>query len=369
MAVYSPPLPDASRASLRPKHVVGLQIVRTTNRANDLAQLGTRGSAEAGTRSALLVAVLLVACSSKSDPADGASPAPTVSAEAAPAVTVAMGDDIVAATSKVAFTQGKVVKIEPDKVTFEFGRPDPKTRLRPRKSVPGIDAYRIADAAAADGAPLSKGDNLICHVVRRKTTVIALPTWYPCHVLEVRGSKIRVEDHYGTKYDLDPERVIKPREATQNAIATYIATELKHRKFDRDFEAAGHPVRPAGWVPAVAAPIVIHWVGTSWYSGTVVAVKKGKGKVRVQFEGDRWNDRDVAATEVAPQPNDATSTGPAPQVAAEQFVIVRPSAADERWEHNRVLTVNGETLEVVDRNGKKTSVPRKNVVPIVPDGN
>jgi hypothetical protein len=52
-------------------------------------------------------------------------------------------------------------------------------------------------------------------------------------------------------------------------------------------------------------------------------------------------------------------------VAVDQFVLVRPEAADDRWEHTKVVTVDGETIEVVNRNGKQRSVARKDLLPIV----
>jgi hypothetical protein len=302
----------------------------------------------------VVIAGWLVACDSKPTPAGTDAPATDGSAPAAPAVTVKVGDEIVAATSQVAFSQGKVVKIEGDKVTFEYGRVDMKTQVRPQKAVQSVDAYLIG--AQVD---IKEGDNLVCHVVRRKVQAVPLPTWYPCRVLSVHGNKLRVEDHYATKYELDPERVIKPAAATQKAIGTFIETEIEHRKFDHEFERAGHPYQPVGWEPRADDKVVIHWVGSSWYSGKIVEVKKDKGKVRVDFDGDRWSDRDVAWTEVAPQPI-------APRdVVVDQFVILRPSAEDERWEHSKVVAVSGETVEVVNRNGNKTKVARIDLVPIV----
>lgn len=301
-------------------------------------------------------ALSISGCDDKPAPAPAGEPAAAASATTAPVATVKVGDEIVGATSPVAFTQGKVVAVDDDGVTFEFGRPDASTGVHPRRTVPAADAYLIST-----NNDLAQGDNAVCHVVRRKTQMMPVPTWYPCRVLAIHGNKLRVEDHYGTAYELDPDRVIKPREETRKAIGVFIETELAHRKFDTAFEAAGQPHRPAGWQPTVDARVLIHWVGTSWYSGKVVEVKADKGKVRVDFDGDRWSDRDVAQTELAPEPTDALP------VAVDQFVLLRPKKADEIWEHHQVVTVTGDTVEVINRNGKKHKVERKDLLPIVPD--
>lgn len=308
-------------------------------------------------QAAILVAVLPLGCDSPAPPSPtGPGPGETASA-VAPAPTLSVGAVVVAATSPLAFSQGEVVAVQGDEVTFASGRPHPETGKRPERSVPARDAYRI-------GAPreVREGDYLLCGVVERPAENTPVPAWSPCRVLGVTGEKVRVQDHYGTRHELPPNRVVKPREATQKAIATYVETELAHRAFDDAFEAAGHPSRPAGWEPTREAAVVIHFVGTSWYGGTVVEPKKDKGKVRVHFEGKRWSDRDVAWTEVAPQPSTPSD------VKVDQFVIVRPQEADDRWEHRRVTAVEGETVSLVDRDGEKSQAARTDVLPFVADG-
>jgi hypothetical protein len=105
--------------------------------------------------------------------------------------------------------------------------------------------------------------------------------------------------------------------------------------------------------------VVIHWVGTSWYGGKVVEVKRDKGKVRVDFEGERWDDRDVALSEVAPVPEAEL------EVTVDQFAILRPKAADQRWEHVKVKSLAGAEVEVVDREGKSHKVAKKDLLPMV----
>jgi hypothetical protein len=274
-------------------------------------------------------------------------------ASGAPAPTLSAGMEVVAAMSDVAFRQGTVVSLDTEKVTFEYGTVDPATGKKPTASADLGRAWRIGTPPNA-----AKDDYLVCMLQRRKSEREPPPTWYPCKVLGVSGNKLHVSDYLGLEYELDPEHALRPDELTRKAIAGYLDTEQKHRTFDRGFEEAGRPVRPAGWEPKAGEPIVIHWVGTSWYGGKVVELKRDKNKVRVDFEGNRWDDRDVPLSEVSPQPAGAL------EVAAEQFAILRPKEADQRWDHVRVKSVAGEDVEVLDRDGGSRKVARKDLIPI-----
>jgi hypothetical protein len=65
---------------------------------------------------------------------------------------------------------------------------------------------------------------------------------------------------------------------------------------------------------------------------------------------------------VAPQPS-AAWRGPA--LAPGGFVLARDPAGNPRWEHNQVAAVNGDALELDNRDGKRRSVKASDVVAIV----
>ena len=292
-----------------------------------------------------LVLLSVPACDSKDD---SAAPSGSTEASAAPKkATVEVGSEIVAATSKTSFREGKVSKIEGSKVTFEYGTPDKKTNKRPTQTVDKNKVWPIANPYGPKA-----GDHLVCKV---STT-----SWHPCVVKTIEGEVIKIEDHYGKAHNVNKGAVLKPDAATQANIKEFLAKEAKHRAFDKAFEAAGKPFKPAGWIPKKGEKIVIHFVGTSWYGGSVVEHKKDKGKVRIDWEGDTWDDRDVAPDEVAPQPNKPMD------VKEGQFVIVRPKSATMRWEHNKILSVTDDALEVVNRDDSKRKVSKNDVLPIVP---
>jgi hypothetical protein len=295
-----------------------------------------------------LLGLILLSVSSCDSKDDGAEPSGSTEATAAPKkATVDVGSEIVAATSKTSFREGKVTKLEGSKVTFEYGRPDKKTNKKPTQTVDKTKVWLTANPHAPKA-----GDHLVCKV---STT-----SWHPCTVKAIEGEVIKVEDHYGKAHNINKSAILKPDAATQANIKEFLAKEAKHRAFDKAFEAAGKPAKPATWVPKKGEKIVIHFVGTSWYGGTVVENKKDKGKVRIDWEGDTWDDRDVAPDEVAPQPTKPMD------VKEGQFVIVRPKSATMRWEHTKIVSLADDAIEVINRDDSKRKVSKNDVIPIVP---
>ena len=278
----------------------------------------------------------------------GEKPAPTKEAKPkAKPGTVKVGSEVVAGVGKTGFREGKIVAIDGTKATLEYGRENKKTGKRPTLKVDLNRTFLKGQVKA-----VKKGEHLACQV---STT-----SWYACRVESVTGKMAKTEDSYGKSHNLNLNALVRPDAATQANIKDYLIKEAKRRAFDKAFLAAGKPVTPAGWTPKKGAKIVIHFVGTSWYGGTVVKNKEKKGKVRIDWEGDTWKDRDVSPTEVAPQPASAQS------VKAGQFVIVRPRTASMRWEHAKVLSVKGTAVEVINRDEKKSMTNTKDIVPIAP---
>ncbi len=290
--------------------------------------------------------LLLPACGKKDG--DGGKTTGTTGAPAAAAkAEVKVGAEIVAATSKHSFREGKVTKIEGTKLVFEYGTANKKTG---KKSTWTVDKAKVWLKGQVKA--VKAGDHLVCRV--------HTSSWYPCKIKSVEGTVIKIEDSYGKSHNVEKAALVQPDAATQANIKDYIIKEGKRRAFDKAFEAAGKPLQPEDWKPKKGDKIVIHFVGTSWYGGTVVKNKKKKGKVRIDWEGDTWDDRDVSPDEVAPQPKKKQD------VKEGQFVIVRPKSASSRWEHCKVTKVKGDTVTVVNRDESKRKVSKKDIVPIVP---
>ncbi|HZO16136.1 MAG TPA: hypothetical protein VFB62_22835 [Polyangiaceae bacterium] len=256
------------------------------------------------------------------------------------------GNEIVAALSSVSFREGRVLEIQGDNVVFEYGRPDPGTGKKPQQTVPRARVWRVGQNLEA--AP---GDALVCRV--------ASGTWLPCKVEARQDGAWSVVDSFGKTHQLKASELVRPDAATVTAIQAYLEREAKHRSFDQAFEAAGKPARAADWRPQKGDAVVVHFVGISWYGATVIEVLGGKDKVRIQYEGKVFPDRDVPLSAIAPQPRTPA------EVAAGSFVLVKPKDKSGRWEHAKVVSVDGAHAEVVSRTDEKRKVERTDLVPIV----
>jgi hypothetical protein len=249
--------------------------------------------------------------------ANEAPPAPVASASAATDdEPLTKGTEIVAAVGAVSFREGRVLTIAGDEVTFEHGRADPKTGAKPQQKVDRARVWRIGRSL-----DVAAGEHLVCRVA---------PTmWLPCKVEGREQADFRVSDAFGKSHRLAATDMVLPDEARRKAIATFLERENKHRAFDEAFEAAGSPARPDGW------------------------------RAAIHYDGQAFPDRDVPLSGMAPLPSEPADT------AAGSFVLVKPTDPSERWEHAKVLRVDGSFAEVVNRNDDKRKVARADLVPIV----
>jgi hypothetical protein len=293
-----------------------------------------------GWASSVACAVLAAACNSA--PAGGTLPSASASAPLEP------GAKVLVVRSVVSLREGEVVRSTADEVTYAHGKPDAEGN-RPSESVARAQVWLI-------GAPLdaAAGDHLACRV--------ADLTWYPCKVLESAGSGVTALDAHGDEHRLEASALVEPDAATQTSFASYLERSHKHRGFDQAFAAAGKPYRPAGWRPRPGDKVIVHFVGTSWYGAKLIE-PTAKDQLRVDWDGDTWDDRDVTLDEMAPQPG-AEGAPAAPAVGS--FVLVRPPRDAERWEHAKVTAVKGQKLEVVNRDDVRREVSAGDLVSLVP---
>ena len=208
---------------------------------------------------ALLLGLCLATASACGKKEGGDKPAATKPAAKPAAVIV--GSEIVAGTGKTSFRAGKVTKIEGTKLTFEYGSVNKKTKKKPTWTVDKSRAWLKGQVKS-----VKAGDHVVCRV---STT-----SWYSCKVEAVEGAVIKVVDSYGKKHNVALGALVKPDPATQANIKDYLIKEAKRRAFDKAFMAAGKPFQPANWKAKKGDKIVIHFMSTSWYGGTVVKNKK-----------------------------------------------------------------------------------------------
>lgn len=266
----------------------------------------------------------------------------------------------------VSFVAGTVVRsddqhvtIAPTPATTGSSEPDgpPPTQTVGRDAVwpiTDLDPREITRQASKNG-----GDHGICRIEITGRTG-ASPAWHPCEITGGAGGKLRVRDAYGNRHTVDPDEVVLPDTDVRATIESHLATEKRHRAFDDAVENAGRPYRPPDWDPAAGERVVVHFVGPSWYGGEIVEHKRDKRKVRVRYDGETWDDRDLSLMEVAPLPTAALT------VHVDRYALVRPEEAANRWEPVRVKAIEDDTVVAVDRDDVERRIPKANLLPLVP---
>lgn len=311
-------------------------------------------------RSPLLVAaVLVVGCESSPTP----GPAPTATTSYAP---LAPGTPVVAAVTTVSFRAGTVVRSDDQQVTIALASPSDTAEgtagsALPRQTVKreavwpivSLDAHAVTRETAKQG-----GEHGICKV-EITGRAGASPAWHACEITGGAGGKLRVRDAYGNRHTVAPDEVVLPDPPVREGIATYLATEKRHREFDEAIDKAGRPHRPPEWDPTEGQRVVVHFVGPSWYGGEILEHKRDKRKVRVRYDGGTWDDRDLSPLEVAPVPSTALP------VRVGGYALVRPDEPTERWEPVRVERVEGDTVVGVDRDDVERRIPNDRLIPLV----
>ncbi len=296
----------------------------------------------------LAVALATSACDAgdkKETAAASAAPSATAKADAN---ALAVGKVVVATSAPNSFTEGTVASIEGDKVTYEYGEPDKTTNKRATYAVDKAKAFLLGDGLKA---PAKVGELLIA--------TNATGSWVGCEVKTAAGGVYGCEDWYGTVNNVEGKSAVKPDAATSADIKDSLAKAAKHRAFAKEAQAAGKPVKPTGWKPKAKDAVVVAFAGASWYGGTVEKVDGAK--VTIKWDSTAWKDpADKAENEVAPLPKAAQ------KAEAGQFVIVPPRSAGFEWEYRKVVSVTKDSAEVVDRDGNKSTVSLKDVLPIAP---
>lgn len=294
----------------------------------------------------LLLTFLLSACDSPAAQTKSAASASASGAVETPH-GLAVGQRVIAATSKTHFRDGTIVSIEDSTIVLEYGTPDSSGKL-PTSKAP-IDKAWLPAHRSAD---LKAGDYAVCR--------IATTYWVPCHLEGLEGDVFDAQDSRGTRYKLERDALLQPDEATRKNIEQFVTRERRHRQFDKAFAEAGSPRQPEGWKPAKGDRVVAHLSRTSWYGATLLEVRKNN-RYLIDWDGDTWDPREMPLDRIAPQPSGAAA------VTVGQFVIVKPRSETWRWDHSKVVAVNGDDVEVAGRNERKRKVKATELIPIVPD--
>jgi len=291
-----------------------------------------------------LAALALLAAGCDETPAAGA-PASSTATSAAP--VLAAGTRILVGNGRVGFVEGEVIAAGDDQVRYSLGAPDSTNSGRAKASAPRAQVWPVGH-----GVRPASGQHLVCELSTSK--------WVPCKVISATGSIYLAEDRFGERHEMTSQQLVATDDETAANIGSYLTREARHRKFDEAFKAAGAPERASSWKPTKDEPVVIHFAGTSWYGGTVLAFDPAKQSVRVSYHGKTFDDRDVPLERVIPEPSKPA------MLQRDQFVIVRPEESDALWAHARVVGIDGDNIEVVDRDDLKRRVASNAVAAVSP---
>jgi hypothetical protein len=253
---------------------------------------------------------------------------------------IKFGDEVVVESGKASFWRGKVVAVDANKVTYEYG-----SNRSTDKADKGDVYVIVKEGHTGTEKP---GDHVICRS--------GSDSWDACKVKSVTGSVYVCDDAMGNSHNLAAVDVILPSPKTQANIKDKLETYARRRAFQTAAQAAGKPFRPAGFKPRIGQEVVALFAGSSWYGGKVTRIAQ---KATVQWD-DKSSPSERDLNDVAPKP-----TAPM-KVAAGQYVIVRPSGFFTRWEFHKVDSVAGDSAVVADQDDKKKTVSTKDLIPIVP---
>jgi hypothetical protein len=255
-----------------------------------------------------------------------------------------VGAEVVLGSSgSTSFTSGTIVKLEGDNVTIEYGEPNKegnrssRTESRSRAWFPGVTPDMV-----------KPGDTLACRHESMGTW------WSACQLKSIEGSVFTVVDDNDRSKNLPGDALMRPDPVTQKDIKDQLERERKMREWDESFRASGKPARPANWKPKASDKILIAFGGSSWYPGTVKAIKGNK--FTVHWDTSNWSDSEKDDDEIAPFPR-----GPA-KVKPGQFVLGKGTF--DGWDPYKVEAVEGDIVSVSDRSGDTKKLNAKQIVAI-----
>lgn len=181
--------------------------------------------------------------------------------------------------------------------------------------------------------------------------------WLACQIESVTGARLVAIDLEGVSKTLNVTQVLAPSAATRMTQQRLFTQSRARGKFEARARAAGHPLRPAHWNPRLGERVLARR-GHDWEAAVIEGVNDAG--VTVVWSGPGRAEprrmRDVVPEPPYLQPG---------EFSVGDFALKEGEQGGARWVRVRVVAVAQGEVVVVDRDGEKSRVSAKELVPLV----
>jgi hypothetical protein len=249
---------------------------------------------------------------------------------------VTRGDRVVVEQAAAQFYEAQVLEVAADLLRVQT------TNGQQSMTVAVGDAYRLPPPPAA----YQPGQYVICsHQPQR---------WTACRFERMHGELVVAASVDGKTHRLDQQQVLAPTAVTALNLRRHFERAEHRAEFVRAVETAGAPQGSPGW-RASQNERVLGYRDGAWYSATVHELDDDV--VYVKWRGD-GRVAELAPQHVVPEP--PYQPGP----CRGGYALARPASAAEPWQPVRVEGVREDVIAVVDVDGKRRSLPARDLVPL-----
>lgn len=278
-------------------------------------------------------------------------------ADAAPAAAVRAGDRVIVESAMATFVEGVVASVVRDRARIQLGTGgELSERSLSDLYVPSSSDVAPSGPATARPAPddvkaigasatLREGSYAVCRMPDAG--------WRGCRIESV-GSAVKVVDDEAMTVDLPWRELLAPTPVTELNVRQRFERNARKRAFREGARSAGRPRVPSDWRPGMNERVIVEregaWVGAQTKGWT-------KGRIRVQWEGDRRT-FDALPSDVAPEP----PVDFAPTVGT--YVLARPPVGTRAWHVMRVESAGTASLELSDESGDRHPTALRDVMPL-----
>lgn len=239
-----------------------------------------------------------------------------------------VGDTVVARWAQNSFYEGKIEKIDGNKLTVKWSDGSSPSEID------RTDAFPLPKAG--DKPDVKAGDMVLAKI---NTGTY----WNGAEISSIDGEVYKVKTVGDASANLPAEKIIK--------VPPAIAADLKEKAGATDFmkEAqAKKPSPPAGYKPKSGEKVLAEWATYSWWQGKVEKVSGDKATIAWE-DGSKPSEIDLSKILPVPTANDAKLP------EKDQFVLVKPESGT-KWQYGQTVSAEDGKAEVKFSDGKTRTV-------------